>query len=107
MGKITLGAKVLKLLGIGAKAGSKGGKIITKPMKLGALGGLGTFFGFEWLTSGGLVDAVGGGLGVDDTAASLIIVAVVLTVVGVLIYALYKHIAKPTRSPARTTGGRK
>lgn len=43
----------------------------------GALGGLGTFFSFEWLTNGGLVDSVSGTLGVSELGGTILIIAVV------------------------------
>lgn len=73
-------------------------------LKGGALGGLATFFGFEWLTNGGLVDSVGGTLGVSDTIASIILILVCVGIVGGLIY--YVFFRKKDNAPIpRTSGG--
>jgi len=110
-GKVGLGTRFLRWLGIGGKAAkgadkaAKGGKILTKPLKLGLLGGVTSFFGFEWLTNSGLVRAVGGTLGIDTTAASILIIAVVIAVLVIVLYALYKHMTKGT-STGRGGGGR-
>lgn len=41
------------------------------------LGGLASFFGFEWLTSGGIVDSTSGALGVTETTGSIILLVVI------------------------------
>lgn len=43
----------------------------------GALGGLGTFFGFEWLTDGGLVDSFSGTFGFSELTTSIIMIVIV------------------------------
>lgn len=45
------------------------------------LGGLGTFFGFEWLTSGGLVDSASDTLGVSENVTSIFLVLIVAGVI--------------------------
>ena len=51
----------------------------------GALAGLGTFFGFEWLTSGGLVESTSSALGVSETTGSILIIVALLGV-GYLVF---------------------
>lgn len=85
MSKITLGSKLLKALGIGAKGSSNA-------LKIGALGGLSTFFSLEWLTGGGLVRSVGGSLGVSDIVASILLIVVVTGALCLAFYAVYKKI---------------
>ena len=65
----------------------------------GLAGGLATFFSFEWLTSGGLVDAASGTLGISETTGTIII----LVVVCLAIYLGFRHF--DSRIPARPTGG--
>ena len=66
--------------------GLKGLKASTS-LKIGAIGGLGAFFGFEWLTNGGLVTATAGTFGVSNTAASIALIGVtVVGIAGVLYY---------------------
>jgi hypothetical protein len=93
MGKIGIFAKIGKALGIGAK----GAGVATKgsgAIKLGALGGISSFFGLEWLTNGGLFRAVGGTLGITEAAASILVVAVVMVGVSIVFYALYKKLSR-------------
>lgn len=51
-------------------------KFLKGPSGKGFIAGLGTFFSFEWLTSGGLVRSTGGALGVSDSVASLILIVI-------------------------------
>lgn len=43
----------------------------------GLAGGLATFFSFEWLTSGGLVDSVSGTFGISEMGGTILIIAIV------------------------------
>lgn len=49
------------------------------------MGGAGAFFGFEWLSSGGLVSSTSSALGISDTASTLLIVAVIAGVLYIVI----------------------
>ena len=126
MPEITIGTRILKFFGLAkiaekgskaAKAGSEvirlgeyGEKIadgtqkmtkaageISKSLKVGAIGGLTTFFGFEWLRNGGLVSMVGGTLGINNTAASILVVVVSLGAVSIALYGIYRWVA--SRAP--------
>jgi len=87
MGKVTFSAKALKALGLSGKA--------TKSLKLGALGGVSTFFGFEWLTNGGLVRGTAGALGISELASSFLLIGVVIGVLVLLFYGLSKRMSRP------------
>ena len=65
----------------------------------GLAGGLATFFSFEWLTSGGLVDSVSGTFGITETTGTIIM----LVVVCLAIYLGFRYF--DSRIPARPTGG--
>lgn len=65
----------------------------------GIAGGLATFFSFEWLTSGGLVDSVSGTIGISETTGTIII----LVVVCLAIYLGFRYF--DSRIPARPVGG--
>jgi len=93
MGKVTFTAKALKALGLSGKA-AKGG---AASLKLGALGGLSAFFGFEWLTNGGLVRGIGGALGITELASSFLIVGVVIGALCLLFYYLSKRVSRPRK----------
>lgn len=65
------------------------------------LGGLGAFFGFEWLTSGGLVESTSSALGVSESTGSLILIVVI----ALGIYLVFRYL--DSRIPARSSGGRR
>lgn len=66
------------------------------------LGGLATFFGFEWISSGGIVDSTSGALGISNAAGSLLIVCVVILVIYLAFRYLDSRIPnRPVRSPPR------
>jgi len=110
-GKVGKEAKTIRIVEEGSKIAREGGKAAkvvsdgARSLKYGAIGGLTTFFGFEWLTNGGLVQSVGGTLGISNTAASALVIVVSLSVVGVVIYGLFKHMTKGTGG-TRSRGGK-
>ena len=65
-------------------------------------GGAATFFSFEWLTDGGLVDSVSGTLGVTETTGTIIIVVVI----GLGIYLAFRYLdSKIPARPRSSNGG--
>lgn len=66
------------------------------------LGGLGSFFGFEWLTSGGLVDSTSSALGISETTGSLILIVVIC----LAIYLVFKYLDGRIDSGNRNRGRR-
>ena len=68
-------------------------------------GGLGAFFGFEWLTDGGLVNSVSGSLGVSETTGSIILIVVV----ALAIYLAFRYLDSkiPVRPRSSGNGGGK
>lgn len=64
------------------------GVIKTSNTGKAVLGGLASFFGFEWLTDGGLVDSTSSALGVSETTGSLIIIVII----GLGIYLAFRYL---------------
>jgi len=71
MGKIGLGVKFGELMG---------------KLAIPAVGGSAAFFGFEWLTNGGLQDSVSGATGLDELTSSIL----TLAAAGVAIIVIFK-----------------
>lgn len=106
MGKVGAGkyvAKYIRRLMPKASGAEKVASVPRRSLKIGLIGGLTSFFGFEWLTNSGLVRAVGGTLGINDTAASILVIFLVLSVVVILLFGLYKYV---TRSRSGRRGGK-
>lgn len=80
---------------------SKGWKsLISSTTGKAFLGGLGTFFGFEWLTDGGLGESVSGTLGVSETTGNLILIVVIC----LGIYLVFRYL--DSRIPSRSHGNK-
>lgn len=68
------------------------------------LGGLGTFFGFEWLTGGGLGESVSGALGVNETTGNILVIIVLCLV----IYLAFRFLdSKIPSGPRSGEGGKR
>lgn len=63
-------------------------------------GGAATFFGFEWLTDGGLVNSVSGSLGVSETTGSIILIVVV----ALAIYLAFRYLDSKIPARPRSSG---
>ena len=64
-------------------------------------GGAATFFGFEWLTDGGLVNSVSGSLGVSETTGSIILIVIV----ALAIYLAFRYLDSKIPARPRSGGG--
>lgn len=67
----------------------------------GLAGGLATFFSFEWLTSGGLVDSVSGTFGISEMGGTILIIAIVA---GGL-WLVFRYLDSRIPSKPRASGG--
>jgi len=82
MGKIGLGVKFGELMG---------------KLAIPAVGGSAAFFGFEWLTNGGLQDSVGGATGLDELTSSILTLAAAGVAIIIFIKILNNHFDKGGR----------
>ena len=83
MGKLSLLARIFKISEESAKA-----------IRIGGVAGIGSFFTFEWITGGGLINSASGMLGISEMASSIVISATVLGVVGIVLYGLYLRMTR-------------
>jgi len=86
-------------------------KTISQSLKLGALGGLTSFFGLEWISNGGIIRAGSGALGIPEIYTSILFICIIVGVLCFVFYLASKRYAHPvsrqyTKQSFSNKGGR-
>jgi hypothetical protein len=88
----------VKQVGTISKVVNSGMKGLRTPgLRVGAVAGAGTFFGLEWLTNGGMTNAVAGTFGISEGLASVLMLGGLFVIGGLALWAFLRRNKRSTK----------